>query len=274
MLKAPFLPPHQRDFREADKREAEEAEGKGEGKESKKKNKGKMQRQHAVHMLRYHKVTMTGRMRKSAAFATLVCFYAARTVQRWFRRVTQLNDACPISLEPVAHPCVSIRTSRCGYVRYNMAAFHEFLSSTTCAVVREPTTNRPITPRTMRVIARKMTSLGFATATPRARVGALSMVDCLENVVDALMSEVLDEEAYLADDALEEWHRNVERALGAIAVHSRGSARLKARQCVASCTCTAACATRDAELPCPHPACLAALRQLLLALSRPGAEPP
>jgi hypothetical protein len=227
-----------------------------------------LQRQHAVHMLRFHKVTMTGRMRKSTAFATLVWFYAARTVQRWFRRVTQLNKVCPISLEPVVHPCVSIRTSRCGYVRYNMAAFHEFLASATCAVVREPTTNQPITPRTMRAITKKMSAMGFATATPRARVGTLSMVDCLENVVDALMAEVLDEEAYLSDDAMEEWTRNVERALGAIAVHSRGLARLKASQCIASCTCTAACATRDEELPCPHARCVGALGHMHRALCR------
>ncbi len=227
-----------------------------------------MQRQHAVHMLRFHRVTMTGRMRKSVAWTTLQLFYAARKVQRWFRRVTQLNALCPISLELVAHPCVSIRASRRGYVRYNMAAFHEFLSKATGAVVREPTTNRPITPRTMRAITRKMTSMGFAIVTPRTRIATLSMVDCLENVVDALMAEVLDEESYLAYDALDEWTRNVDRALVAIAVHSRGLARQKASQCIASCSCTPECATRDIDLPCPHPPCLEALKSMHRALCR------
>ena len=216
-------------------------------------------------MLQFHRVAMTGRMRKSTARRTLECFYAARTVQRWFRRATQLNAVCPISLEPVVHPCVSFRTSRCGYVRYNMAAFHEFLSSaTTSAFVREPTTNRPITPRTMRCITRKMASMGFGA--PRARTQTTSMVDCLENVVDALMAEVLDEETYLDYEALAEWTRNVDTALAAIAAHSRAQARLKVGQCIASCACTAECSTRDADTPCPHAACRETLTNMQRAL--------
>jgi hypothetical protein len=226
-----------------------------------------MQRQHAVHMLRYHGVTMTGRMRKAVAVAVLARFYAARRIQRWYRERTQLTPTCMISLEPVRHPCVSIRLSRGVYVRYNMGAFHEFLASSTAAVVREPTTNRPLTPRTMRRIVRRMGACGYFVHA-RARPPAAGIVDCLENVVDALMGEALEEEAYFTDDALAEWSRNVERAVAAIAAHSRSLARLKAQQCVASCTCTAVCAERDPELGCPHEACAAVLRRLVEGLAR------
>ena len=222
-------------------------------------------------MLRFHKVTMTGRMRKATACATLARFYAARRVQRWFRRATQINAVCPISLEPVVHPCVSVRTSRCGFVRYNMAAFHEFLSSATSAVVREPTTNRPITPRTMRRIARSMASMGFAAAaSARARASTPGVVDCIEHVVDALMAEVLDEDAYLDRAALAEWSRNVESAVAAIAAHSRAQARAKVGQCLASCACTAVCAVRDAhrdaDAPCAHATCRETLASMHRAL--------
>jgi hypothetical protein len=228
-----------------------------------------MQRQQAVRMLRFHKVTMTGRMRKATAVATLAHFYAARIVQRWFRRATQVNAVCPISLEPVVYPCVSVRASRCAYVRYNMAAFHEFLSSATSAVVREPTTNRPITPRTMRRITRGMASMGFSACAPRAHVahaGAPSVLDCLETVVDGLMAEVLDDDAYVDHDAIAEWARNVECAVASIATHSRAHARLKLGQCIASCACTAACGARDYDEPCQHATYRATLARMQRAL--------
>jgi hypothetical protein len=226
-----------------------------------------MQRQHAVAMLRYHRVTMTGRMRKAVAISVLALFYAARRIQRWFRERTQLSALCPISLEPVRDPCVSIRLAPCVYVRYNMHAFHEFLTSSTGAVVREPTSNRPLTPRTMRRIVRRMGACGFAVY-PRARPAGAGIVDCLENVVDTLMAEALEEEAFFTDDALLEWARNIERAVAAIAVHSRSLARIKAQQCVASCGCTALCAERELELCCPHEACAAVLRGVLATLAR------
>jgi hypothetical protein len=107
-----------------------------------------MQRQHAVHMLRFLGATMTGRMRKSVALETLAAVFAARRIQRWYRRLTQVNERCPISLERVRYPYVSVRTTRLAFVRYNMHPFHEYLCAQTGGVVREPTTNTAISPRT------------------------------------------------------------------------------------------------------------------------------
>ena len=81
-----------------------------------------MQRQKAIHMLRYYGVRMTGRMRKETAARTLVQMHAARTIQRWFRSLTSISVTCPITLEPLSMPCVSFRVSRLRYARYSAQA--------------------------------------------------------------------------------------------------------------------------------------------------------
>ena len=228
-----------------------------------------MQRQHAVHMLRYLGATMTGRMRKSVALETLMTVYAARRIQRWFRRLTQVNEGCPISLDRVRYPYVSVRTTRLAFVRYNMNPFHEYLCAQTGGVVREPTTNTAISPRTLRRIVRRMHAYGYtvraAGATPAA-----SVAECLENVVDTLMTEALDDDAAFSDDGFREWADNMERATVALAAQSRSAARLKREQCLASCHCTPLCTERVAlGMPaCTHPATRLVLEGLAHATTR------
>ena len=140
-----------------------------------------------------------------------------------------------------------------------MGAFHEFLASSTAAVVREPTTNRPLTPRTMRRIVRRMGACGYFVHA-RARAPAAGIVDCLENVVDALMSEILEEDfvdAGAAAAMLEEWQLNMERAVTALASQNRAVARMKVKQCLSSCECTREC---DG---CAHEAARAIIATLL-----------
>jgi hypothetical protein len=223
-----------------------------------------MQRQHTVHMLRYLGVTMTGRMRKATASATLAAVYAARRIQRWFRRMTQSNANCPISLEALRHPYISFRTTRLTFVRYNLAAFHEYLCTHGGGVVREPTTNVPISPRTMRRIVRRLHASGLSVRSSTARHTSVSIVECIENVVDTLMSEALDDDATFSDDAFREWAANVERAVTGLAAHNRSAARLKLEQCLASCACTPLCAERIALglPPCAHHATRAVLSAL------------
>ena len=228
-----------------------------------------MQRQHAVHMLRFLGATMTGRMRKSVALETLDAVFAARRIQRWFRRRTQANEQCPISLERVRYPYVSVRTTRLTFVRYNMHPFHEYLCAQTGGVVREPTTNTAISPRTMRRIVRRMHAHGY-TVRAAGAAPAASVVECLENVVDTLMTEALDDDAAFSDDGFREWADNMERATLALAAQSRSAARHKREQCLASCHCTPLCAERRAlGMPeCAHSATRAVLEALAEATSR------
>jgi hypothetical protein len=225
-----------------------------------------MQRQHAVHMLRYLGVTMTGRMKKAAAAATLRAVYAARTIQRWFRKRTQLSANCPISLEPLRYPYVSLKTTRLTFARYNLVAFHEYLCTHSGGVVREPTTNVPISPRTMKRIVKRLHAAGYAVRSVAARHTSASIIECLENVVDTLMTEALDDDASFSDGGFREWAASIERAVSSLAAHSRSAARLKLEQCVASCACSAVCADRI-ELgmpPCSHDAARAVLTSLTL----------
>ena len=227
-----------------------------------------MQRQHAVHMLRFLGATMTGRMRKSVALETLTTVYAARRIQRWFRSRTQVNEGCPISLERVRYPYVSVRTTRLAFVRYNMSPFHEYLCAQT-GVVREPTTNTAISPRTLRRIVRRMHSYGY-TVRAAGATAAASVAECLENVVDTLMTEALDDDAAFSDDGFREWADNMERATLALAAQSRSAARLKREQCLASCHCTQLCTERVAlGMPaCMHPATRLVLEGLAEATTR------
>ena len=228
-----------------------------------------MQRQHAVHMLRFLGATMTGRMRKSVALETLDAVFAARRIQRWFRRRTQANEQCPISLERVRYPYVSVRTTRLTFVRYNMHPFHEYLCAQTGGVVREPTTNTAISPRTMRRIVRRMHAHGY-TVRAAGAAPAASVVECLENVVDTLMTEALDDDAAFSDDGFREWADNMERATLALAAQSRSAARHKREQCLASCHCTPLCAERALfGMPaCTHHATRALLASLAPATTR------
>jgi hypothetical protein len=220
-------------------------------------------------MLRFLGATMTGRMRKTVAVETLRAVYAARRIQRWFRRRTQGNDRCPISLERVRYPYVSVRTTRLTFVRYNMHPFHEYLCAQTGGVVREPTTNTAISPRTMRRIVRRMHAYGY-TVRPVGATAAASVAECLENVVDTLMTEALDDDAAFSDDGFREWADNMERATVALAAQSRSAARLKREQCIASCHCTPLCAERVAlgMPPCMHPATRRVLEGLAHATTR------
>jgi hypothetical protein len=229
-----------------------------------------MQRQHTVHMLRYLGVTMTGRMRKLAATQALEAVYAARRIQRWFRRVTQGNESCPISLEPLRYPYISLRTTRLTFVRYNLVAFHEFLCTHPGGVVREPTTNRPISPRTMRRIVKRLHASGYAVRSVAARHASVSIIECLENVVDTLMTEALDDDASFSDDGFCEWAANMERAVTGLVAHSRSVARLKLEQCTLSCACTPLCAERTLlGMPaCTHHATRALLASLAPAATR------
>ena len=228
-----------------------------------------VQRQHAVHMLRYLGVTMTGRMRKTVALTMLLAVYAARRIQRWFRRRTQVNEGCPISLDRVRYPYVSLRTTRMAFVRYNILPFHEYLCSHGGGVVREPTTNTPISPRTMRRIVRRLHAYGY-TIRPAGSSPVASVVECLENVVDTLMTEALDDDAAFTDDGFREWAGNLERAMLALAAHSRSAARMKREQCIASCRCTGLCVERVGLglPPCAHAETRAVLGALVTATTR------
>jgi hypothetical protein len=89
------------------------------------------------------------------------------------------------------------------------------------------------------------------------RLGVVNgIVECLENVVDALMSEILDD-PFAATAELEEWQVNMERAVTALASQNKSVARMKVRQCLRSCECTREC---DA---CSHEAARAVITTLL-----------
>ncbi len=92
---------------------------------------------------------------------------------------------------------------------------------------------------------------------PSMRLGVVNgIVECLENVVDALMSEIIDDAVYTAAE-LEEWQLNMERAITALSSQNKAVARMKARQCLRSCECTREC---DG---CSHEAARAVITMLL-----------
>ena len=222
-----------------------------------------MQRQKAIHMLRYYGVRMTGRMRKETAARTLVQMHAARTIQRWFRSLTSISVTCPITLEPLSMPCVSFRVSRLRYARYSAQAYFEFLRSSATGIIRDPATNSPVGSAALAAIMRALARAGYNTRLirPSMRLGVVNgIVECLENVVDALMSEILEEDfvdAGAAAAMLEEWQLNMERAVTALASQNRAVARMKVKQCLSSCECTREC---DG---CAHEAARAIIATLL-----------
>jgi hypothetical protein len=218
-----------------------------------------LQRQHVIHMLRFNGVRMTGRMRKEVAATTLVHLHAARTIQRWFRARTAVCAVCPITLETVSHPCVSFRVSRLRYARYSSKAYFEFLRCSTTGIIRDPATNTPVGSASLSAIMRGLSHAGHNTRLirPSMRLGVVNgIVECLENVVDALMSEILDDAVYTAAE-LEEWQLNMERAITALSSQNKAVARMKARQCLRSCECTREC---DG---CAHEAARAVITMLL-----------
>jgi hypothetical protein len=218
-----------------------------------------MQRQHIIHMLKYNGVRMTGRMRKEVAARTLVHLHAVRAIQRWFRKLTSVCATCPITLEPVGFPCVSFRVSRMRYARYTAHAYFEFLRCSTTGIIRDPATNTPVGSAALAAIMRGLARAGHNTRLirPSMRLGVVNgIVECLENVVDALMSEILDEPG-AATAELEEWQVNMERAVTALASQNKAVARMKVRQCLRSCECTREC---DA---CSHEAARAVITTLL-----------
>jgi hypothetical protein len=218
-----------------------------------------MQRQHVIHMLRYNGVRMTGRMRKDVAVRTLVHVHAARAIQRWFRKRTAVCSTCPITLEPVGIPCVSFRVSRLRYARYSASAYFEFLRCSATGIIRDPATNTPVGSAALSAIMRDLARAGHNTRLirPSMRLGVVNgIVECLENVVDALMSEILDEPGAAAAE-LEEWQLNMERAVTALASQNKAVARMKIRQCLRSCECT-----RECEM-CSHDAARAVITTLL-----------
>ena len=94
---------------------------------------------------------------------------------------------------------------------------------------------------------------------PSMRLGVVNgIVECLENVVDALMSEILEDD-FLTDAGamLEEWQLNMERAVTALASQNKAVARMKVKQCLSSCECTREC---DG---CSHEAARAIIATLL-----------
>ena len=203
----------------------------------------KMQRQKAIHMLRYYGVRMTGRMRKETAARTLVQMHAARTIQRWFRSRTSISATCPITLEPLSMPCVSFRVSRLLYARYSAQAYFEFLRSSATGIIRDPATNNPVGAAALAAIMRALARAGYNTRLirPSMRLGVVNgIVECLENVVDSLMSEILEED-FVDVAVLEEWQLNMERAVTALASQNRAVARMKVKQCLSSCECTREC---------------------------------
>jgi hypothetical protein len=210
-------------------------------------------------MLRYYGVRMTGRMRKDKAALTLAELHAARRIQRWFRDLTSVSTRCPITLDPTGHPSVCFRVSRLRYARYNALAYFEFLKTSHSGVIRDPATNTPVGASALAAIMRDLAHAGFNTRLirPGMRLGVVNgIVECLENVVDALMSEVLDD-SYFADE-LYEWQLNMGRAATALAAQNRAVALVKLRQCLRSCECTREC---DG---CAHAALRAAIAPLLL----------
>ncbi len=209
-------------------------------------------------MLRYYGVRMTGRMRKETAALTLVHLHAARRIQRWFRDRTSISSTCPITLDSVGHPSVCFRVSRLHYARYAAPAYFEFLRASPNGIIRDPATNKPVGAVALASIMRDLARAGFNTRLirPSMRLGVVNgIVECLENVVDALMSEVLDD-AYYGND-IEDWQLNMERAVTALAAQNRSVARIKVRQCLRSCECTSAC------YGCSHEALRAAIAPLL-----------
>lgn len=212
-------------------------------------------------MLRYYGVRMTGRMRKETAARTLVQMHAARTIQRWFRRVTSISATCPITLEPLSMPCVSFRVSRLRYARYSAGAYFEFLRSSATGIIRDPATNSPVGSAALAAIMRALARAGYNTRLirPSMRLGVVNgIVECLENVVDALMSEILEDD-FLTDAGamLEEWQLNMERAVTALASQNKAVARMKVKQCLSSCECTRECDR------CAHEAARAIIATLL-----------
>lgn len=213
-------------------------------------------------MLRYYGVRMTGRMRKETAGKTLVQMHAARTIQRWFRSVTSISSTCPITLEPIGVPCVSFRVSRLQYARYSALAYFEFLRSSATGIIRDPATNSPVGASALATIMRSLARSGFNTRLirPSMRLGVVNgIVECLENVVDALMSEILDDDFLSTGTApLDEWQLNMERAVTALASQNKAVARMKVRQCMSSCECT-----RECVYACQHEAARAIIATLL-----------
>ena len=221
-----------------------------------------MQRQTIIHMLRYNGVRMTGRMRKEVAARTLVQLHAARAIQRWFRRLTSVCQMCPITLDPVGFPCVSFRVSRLRYARYAAHAYFEFLRCSATGIVRDPATSTPVGSAALSAIMRDLARAGHNTRLirPSMRLGVVNgIVECLENVVDALMSEILDEPCGRSGAELEEWQLNMERAVTALASQNKAVARMKARQCLRSCECTRDCG----DFGCSHEAARAVITTLL-----------
>ena len=210
-------------------------------------------------MLRYYGVRMTGRMRKEVASGTLAQLHAARRIQRWFRSRTSVSATCPITLEPTGMPCVSFRVSRLRYARYSALAYFEFLRGSATGIIRDPATNTPVGAAALSAIMRGLARAGYNTRMirPSMRLGVVNgIVECLENVVDALMSEILDE-AVEAEEEFGEWQLNMERAVTALASQNKAVARMKVKQCMSSCECTRECVS------CQHDAARAIIATLL-----------